>query len=177
MNFFLKQKLWFFIAVFFMVVTVTLLVGMWHKKGKHNNHNKSEENYRVHEDMDKHHSEDFSLTNYLVKELALNAEQTTKLEAINSIIENKKDSLSEQNEISKEFFNTALYAYNSNKNRQDSLIKCMSSFTEAFNRTRVEHIDKIKAICTEEQKKKLPEVLNNLKEMNFKRKKHHNKHH
>ena len=155
MNFFIKQKLWFFIAIFFIVVTITLLLGLWHTKSKHSNHKKGEENYRMREDKDHHDSQDFSLTDYLAKELDFTAVQKEKLAAINDGMESLKDSLSEQNEISKDLFSTLLYSYNPNKKTQDSLISCMSNFTALFNRTRIEHVDKIKALCNDEQKKNL----------------------
>jgi|GEM_PF-4240082 hypothetical protein len=172
MNFFLKQKFWFFIAVFFMVVNITLLTCLWHNK-----HKGDEGKHHRHEINEGKVQNEFNLTDYLAEQLAFSAEQKQKLAVVNDKMELLKDSLSEQNEISKDLFSKELSAYTTNKKKQDSLITCMSSFTQVFNKTRIEHIDKIKAICNGEQKKKLVEVLSNLNGINFKRRHHHNKHH
>jgi hypothetical protein len=177
MNFFLKQRFWFFIAVFFMVVTITLLACLWRGKGKHNKHKSDEDKHHGREINEGKSQGDFNLTDYLAEQLAFSAEQKQKLAVVNDMMEAVKDSLSEQNEISKDLFSKELYAYMANRKKQDSLITCMSNFTQAFNKTRIAHIDKIKAICNEEQKKKLGDALSNLNGFNFKRKHHHSKHH
>ena|ERR1700756_2310192 len=178
MNFFLKQKFWFFIAVFFIVVNITLLACLWHNTGKHKRHGGDGKNkHGMHQNHDGQMQVEFNLSDYLAEQLAFSAEQKQKLIVINTSMDVLKDSLSEQNEISKDLFSKELYAINPNKNKEDSLIKCMSAFTEVFNKTRIAHIEKIRALCTDEQKKKLSEALNNLDGINFKRRGHHHRYH
>src|ERR1700757_306839 len=100
MNFFLKQKFWFFIAVFFIVVNITLLVCLWHNTSKHKRHDGNRNKYDMHQNRGGRMQVEFNLSDYLAEQLGFSAEQKQKLMAVNTSMDVLKDSLSEQNEIS-----------------------------------------------------------------------------
>src|ERR1700752_1349377 len=87
------------------------------------------------------------LTQTLIDSLGFTSEQQTQLEKINEETDLKKDSLFELNEKCKELFTQELYAENSNKKQLDSLIKCISFYTEKFNQLRMDNMEKIRSNC------------------------------
>jgi Spy/CpxP family protein refolding chaperone len=164
MNFFLKQRLWFFIALFFIIVNAILVSGMFlHKRSNHREKDKRErgEHSKHEEHKDKHeHSRNLRyLTEVIIDSLGFTSEQQAKLEKINEEMDVKKDSLSEETEKCKELFAEELYAGSPDKKRLDSLIKCISYDAEKYNQLRIDNMDKIRSSCTPEQKKKLPLIL------------------
>jgi Spy/CpxP family protein refolding chaperone len=171
MSYFLKQKVWFFIAVFFMVVNIVIVVGIfWRKSHNHHERNQREENWSrfdsarsgtFHRGMrgGRFNGRHFSRTDFMARELNFSDEQKKKYEQINNEVESQKDSLFKNHEILKRMFNQALYSENSNPRYIDSLIKAIGVSSESYNRLRVEKANKIKALCTDEQKEKLSSLF------------------
>ena len=164
MNFFFKQKLWFFIALFFIIVTIVLLTGMFmHRGSKHFRKEKYNERGHFIDNEYKGNREQKRnpkhFTQLIIDSLKFTSEQQNNLQKINEEMELNKDSLFEKNEKCKALFTEELYSGNSNKNRLDSLMKCISYNTEKYNQLRIDNMDKLHSICNVEQKKKLPIIL------------------
>lgn len=161
MNYFAKQKTWFFIALFFMVVNIVLLCGMFIRKNHHGmrDHTRHPREMLGHERR-RNHGPGFYITHMLVDSLGFTEEQRTKLQSVNSKMEIKKDSLIHESENAKKMLLKETYSVQPDQPKLDSLIKRVSSLTESFNRLRAEHINFIRTMCSDEQKKKLPLIFN-----------------
>jgi Spy/CpxP family protein refolding chaperone len=155
MNYFLKQKTWFFIALFFIVVNVVLLCGMFIRKGHHGMKDHGRYPRNMHEGR-RNHGPGFYITRMLTDSLGFSQEQHAKLQRINEEMDLKKDSLIHESESARQMLVKEMYAAQPNSQRLDSLIEKVSSLTGSFNRLRAEHVNRIRLMCTEEQKKKFP---------------------
>lgn len=173
MNFFTKQKLWFFIALFFIVVNAVLVSGMFMHRG-HRQGGKDRRHEGRHEMHNGHRGGAKYLTQLMIDSLGFSKEQQAILTKSNEELNLKKDSVSEANEKCKELFIQELYSENPNKMKLDSLSKCISANTEKYNQLRIESVEKIRAACTAEQKKKISSFLDQSHNEYYNRRRNHN---
>lgn len=184
MNFFLREKVWFFIAMFLLIINIIIVSVMFCHKHKHHhnfgehfkgfNHHREHIASWQHEGIrhgrrmkdEKNNKRHFHRMEFLAAELNFSEEQKNQLKKIDEEIEAKKDSLFEKQEEFKNLFHQALYSENTTTQELKLLIKAISSNSESYNWLRIEKANKIKALCTNEQKEKLGTVF---KEINFNR--------
>ncbi len=157
MDFFAKQKTWFFISIFSLVVNVILIGNFWrHRCGRHHR--------RADAHCEQMKSQDAHRVDFLKERLILTAEQGFRLGKIVESVRLQKDSIHKLNERYKYSFEEELYKDAPSQGKLDSLMRGISTSTEVYNRVRVSFVTQITAMCSAEQRKKLPSVLRELAE-------------
>lgn len=165
MNFFSNQKTWFFIALFFIAVNIALIIGFFMKgRDRHpmRQHSEMKRFHRDHREMGMHRS--FLHAAFIADTLGFSDEQRKQMERVEMGMNKKKDSIFDLSENCKISFNRELFSENPEKAKLDSLIRCISSSTEAYNRLRIEKVMGIRAICTPEQLVKFTSILSEISE-------------
>lgn len=165
MSLFTNQKTWFFIAMFFIVVNAVMIIGMFthgrgHGRGRFRG---NVENINPRRDFERMHGgSSFLHTKFIADTLGFNTEQRSKLEVIEKVMGEKRDSAMKVSEESKNNFTQELFSVQPNKNKLDSLSKIISQTTIAYNNIRIEKVFKIREICNKEQLEKFSVILSDM---------------
>lgn len=166
MNYFLKQKTWFYISLFFMVVNVVLLSGMFLNKRHHHGDNfkHGEESDRMHGERRPHgprgarHRGPNPVYRF-IDSLGFTGKQAESLKKTILLLEEHKDSMINAGEIARDLFLKEAYSETPDTKRSDSLAQRIAFLTENYYRMRAASIDLIRGSCNAEQKQKLISFL------------------
>lgn len=165
MSFFSNQKTWFFVAMFFMIVNIVMIVGSFTRRGRH--HDKE----RMHHGhMGRGHKRahaGFLHAKFIADTLGFSPEQRAQLEKVEEEINAKKDSVYSINEGCKMNFSHELFSENPDRAMLDSISRCISHSTEMYNKLRVEKVFRIRALCNKEQLEKFSAILSVMSERRF----------
>jgi Spy/CpxP family protein refolding chaperone len=166
----MRQRIWFFIALFFIAVNAVMMVKFFlnrrhahmrvHDGRDHGPHMQEGRRDRRGGPHGRHH---FYMTNMFADSLGFSQRQKESLMAINAALDIKKDSIIKESEKTKEALADEIYAEESNNMKVDSLIKKISVQMEIFNHLRAENANVVRNMCSPEQKKKLARLMNDFK--------------
>ena len=146
MNFFTKQRIWLLLAVFLLITNVATVTTMcWHNKHRGKHFGGREANCKPND--------------FLAEKLDLDDEQQKKFKFIDSLSDLKRNGLSTQINFQKASLFNYLKADTVNEKVLDSIVKKIGTLSAEYNMIKIENILRLRAICTDDQKEELTEML------------------